>query len=70
MLTPGLLPLMMCKNAIKKARASTENFDQQFTQLPPELTIIKKDERLFLMNVDQSIFAKFDYCNPEFVIHC
>ncbi|KAG9511218.1 Protein kinase C, brain isozyme, partial [Fragariocoptes setiger] len=47
-----------------KHRLDVSNFDKQFTGEKVELT---PTDKLFMMNLDQSVFDGFSYTNPEFV---
>ncbi|XP_055337320.1 calcium-dependent protein kinase C-like isoform X2 [Paramacrobiotus metropolitanus] len=52
-----------------KNRLDVSNFDKEFTNDPPELTPMTKEQRFFMMNLDQTEFQGFSFLNPEYIQH-
>lgn len=49
----------------QKSPADISNFDADFTNEQLKTT---PTDKLFLMNLDQNMFAGFSYVNPEFIV--
>lgn len=52
-----------------KNKLDVSNFDKEFTNDPPELTPMTKEQKFFIMNLDQTEFQGFSFLNPEFIQH-
>jgi classical protein kinase C alpha type len=53
----------------QKNRLDVGNFDKEFTNDPPELTPMTKEQKFFIMNLDQTEFQGFSFLNPEYLQH-